>query len=196
MENLGDHVNLYHDVTDLQFLSVKLSKLSPNPVQVNVGFAAHFARRLDHVDGSRRFHEPGENLVGGYFSLAVVGINGDWNRQRNGSVHIDTIDVKSHSKGKCIRAAAIANSDRHLALGVFFEDGIDSFTRKGEFKVVAEGRNVAVLTKLRVICREAAAQTPTYCSILQTPSTGSSATFGSIESRYLLSHVFQHRCPK
>jgi hypothetical protein len=65
MENLGDHANLEPDVTNLQFLSVESIKLSPNPVQVNVEFAAHFAQRLDHVDGSRKFHEPEENLVGG-----------------------------------------------------------------------------------------------------------------------------------
>jgi ABC-type taurine transport system ATPase subunit len=65
MENLGDHVNLEPDVTDLQFLSVESIKLSPNPVQVNVEFATNFARRLAYVDGSKRFHDPEEKLVGG-----------------------------------------------------------------------------------------------------------------------------------
>jgi hypothetical protein len=65
MENLGGHVNLEPDVMDLQFLSLESIKLSPNQIQVNIEFVAHFARRLGQVDGSRRFHEPQENMVGG-----------------------------------------------------------------------------------------------------------------------------------
>jgi hypothetical protein len=65
IEDLGDHVNWEPDLTELQFLCIESIKFSPNPVQVNVEFAAHNARRLGHVDGSRRLHEPEENLVGG-----------------------------------------------------------------------------------------------------------------------------------
>jgi hypothetical protein len=68
MENLGDHVNFLPDVTNVQFLSIESIKFSPDPVQVNIEFAAHFAQRLDHVDGSMRFREPEKIWSGIIFS--------------------------------------------------------------------------------------------------------------------------------